>query len=112
MNKSKYRARKVEVDGIIFDSHKEARRYRELKLLEQAGKIKDLGLQPNFLLQPSYKKDGKTIRKIEYIADFTYYDLERNEMVVEDVKGFRTDVYRLKKKKFEYKFPEMKITEV
>ena len=109
---SKYRAIKTVVDGITFDSRKEGRRYRELRLLEKAGVIKDLCLQPHFLLQEAYKKNGKTVRKIEYIADFSYYDLEKDKFVVEDVKGLKTDVYRLKKKIFEFKYPDLEISEI
>lgn len=109
---SKYRAIKTVVDGITFDSRKEGRRYRELRLLEKAGVIKDLSLQPHFLLQEAYSKNGKAVRKIEYIADFSYYDLEKDKFVVEDVKGVKTDVYRLKKKIFEFKYPDLEISEI
>ncbi len=109
---NKYKAIKTVVDGVTFDSRKEGRRYRELRLLEQAGVIEDLCLQPHFLLQDSYVKNGKSVRKIEYIADFSYYDLEKKKFVVEDVKGLKTDVYRLKKKIFEFKYPDLEITEV
>lgn len=109
---SKYRAIKTVVDGVTFDSRKEGRRYRELRLLEQAGVIEDLCLQPHFLLQEAYVKNGKSVRKIEYIADFSYYDLEKNKFVVEDVKGLKTDVYKLKKKIFEYKYKDLEISEI
>ena len=109
---SKYHSKKAMVDGITFDSRKEANRYCELKLLEKAGKIKDLQLQYKFTLQPSFKKNGKTIRAITYMADFVYFDLERIKNVVEDVKGYKTDVYQIKKKMFEYKFPELTLTEI
>ena len=109
---SKYRSKKIIIDGISFDSKREGNRYLELKLLERAGKIKDLELQHQYELQPSFKKNGKTIRAITYVADFTYFDLERMRIVVEDVKGFKTDVYMLKRKLFEYKFPELTIVEV
>lgn len=109
---SKYRSKKIIIDGISFDSKREGNRYVELKLLERAGKIKDLELQHQYELQPSFKKNGKTIRAITYVADFTYFDLERMRIVVEDVKGFKTDVYMLKRKLFEYKFPELTIVEV
>lgn len=69
----------------IFDSAKEAQRYRELKLLERAKKISNLELQPRFLLQESFRKNGKTYRKIEYVADFKY--IEKGKTIVEDVKG-------------------------
>lgn len=109
---SKYRSKKIIIDGISFDSKREGNRYIELKLLEKAGKIKDLELQHQYELQPSFRKNGKTIRAITYVADFTYFDLERMRIVVEDVKGFKTDVYMLKRKLFEYKFPELTIVEV
>lgn len=109
---SKYGSKKVLINGIVFDSKKEADRYCELKFLERAGKIKDLSLQHKFELQPSFKKNGKTIRAITYIADFVYFDLERMVNVVEDVKGYKTKEYLLKKKMFEYKYPYLTIKEV
>ena len=69
---NKYRNKKVIVDDYIFDSIQESRRYKELKLLLRAGEISDLQLQPRFLLQEGFKKNGKTYRKVEYIADFMY----------------------------------------
>lgn len=104
MRFTKYRAKKTVVDGIKFDSKKEADRYQQLKLLEKAGKIKDLVLQPEYELIPKFKKNGKTYRKTVYKADFSYFDTENNKVIVEDVKGFKTDVYALKKKMFEYKY--------
>ena len=109
---SKYRSTKAMIDDIVFDSMKERKRYCELKLLEKAGKIKDLSLQHKFELQPSFKKNGTTFRKITYIADFVYFDLERMKIVVEDVKGYKTKEYLLKKKLFEFKYPELTITEI
>lgn len=99
-NYSKYRAQKTVVDGIKFDSKREAERYCELKLLEKAKEIRNLELQPRFLLQDKFvDKYGKTHRKIEYVADFMYVD-KNNKKIVEDVKGVMTDVYKLKKKLF------------
>ena len=110
---NKYYNKKLIVDGIKFDSKKEAKRYLELKLLKRAGKIRDLELQPEFVLQPSYiNNKGKSIRAITYIADFVYYDIEKEKYVIEDTKGFRTDVYKLKKKIFEYKYPNTTIEEI
>lgn len=102
----KYKAKKVIVDGITFDSKKEARRYQELKLLERAGVIKGLVLQPCFLLQEKFKYKDKTERKIKYIADFKYLDTKTGKVVVEDVKGYKTDVYKLKRKLFLKKYGE------
>ena len=87
---SKYRNIKTEVDGIVFDSKAEARRYAELRLLEKANEISDLRLQPKF----NCKIHGKKI--CTYRADFDYYD--GDQWVIEDVKGFRTQGYQLKKK--------------
>ena len=108
----KYHSKKTIIDGITFDSKKEANRYCELKLLEKAGKIKDLQLQYQFVLQPPFRKNGKSIRAIIYVADFVYFDLERMKNVVEDVKGYKTDVYLIKKKMFEYKFPDLTLIEI
>ncbi len=109
--KSKYRNKKVVVDGITFDSLKESKRYKELKELEHYGYIKDLELQPKFLIQGKYKKNGKTIRAIHYIADFRYFDVEKGKYVIEDVKGVKTDVYKLKKKLVE-KIYDIEVVEI
>jgi hypothetical protein len=110
--RGKYGNKKVEVKGILFDSKKEARVYGELRNRFMAGDIDDLQLQVPFELQPGYRnKAGKKIRDIKYIADFTYKDREGRTHVV-DAKGWRTDVYRLKKKLFEYKYPDMELEEV
>lgn len=94
---SKYAAHKTEIDGKIFDSKKEARRYQVLKELEREGKISGLKCQEVFELIPSQRIDGKVVeRAVTYRADFTYQ--EDGNLVVEDVKGFRTDVYKIKKK--------------
>ena len=104
---NKYRNKKVQVDMYVFDSIRESQRYKELKLLERAGEIRNLELQPHFLLQESFKKNGKTYRKIEYIADFKY--TENGKTIVEDVKGMQTDVFKLKHKLFEKKYPDLKL---
>ena len=75
---NKYRNKKVIVDGKEFDSKKEGNRYKELRLLERAGEISNLELQPRFLLQDSFKKNEKTYRKIEYVADFMYCQGRQN----------------------------------
>jgi hypothetical protein len=88
---TKYGATKTEVDGYVFDSKAESRRYSELILAEKAGEISNLTLQPVFPLIVNEKRVGK------YIADFQYTDRDGTR-VVEDVKGMATPVYRLKKK--------------
>lgn len=92
---TKYGNRRVEIDGIKFDSMKEARRWQELRLLEQSGLIRDLRRQ----VPIKCDVNGEHICK--YIADFMFEELaDVNEwlLVVEDAKGFKTDVYKLKKK--------------
>ncbi len=104
---NKYRNKKVIVDGEEFDSKKEGNRYKELKLLLKAGKISNLELQPRFLLQDGFKKNGRTFRKIEYIADFKY--IENGKTIVEDVKGMQTDVFKIKHKIFEKVYPNLEL---
>lgn len=112
--KNKYGNRKKQIDGYTFDSTKEANRYMELKFLLATHKIRDLELQKPFVLQESFRgRDGKWVRDIRYIADFYYFDKEKDEWVIEDVKSSATKdnaVYRLKKKMMAYK--GLYITEV
>ena len=90
---SKYGNRKLKApDGQVFDSVKEFHRWGVLRLLERAGKIRNLQRQVKFELIP--KQDGE--RACNYIADFTY--MESGKLVVEDVKGVRTEAYKIKKK--------------
>ena len=104
---NKYKNKKVQIDMYVFDSIAESRRYKELALLEKAGEIENLQLQPKFLLQESFKKNGKTYRKIEYIADFMYK--EKGKVIVEDVKGMETKEFKIKRKLFEYKYPDLEL---
>lgn len=106
----KYGNEKITIDGHPFASKAEARRYQQLSLMEKTGEIKCLRLQPEYELIPRFKKGNRTYRRTVYIADFEY--IENGKKIVEDVKGFATDVYKLKKKMFEYKYPEMTIKEV
>lgn len=101
---NKYHNKKIIYNGITFDSIKEKNRYIELKLLERAGLIKDFKLQYEFELQPAFILNKKKIRKISYIADFYYFDTKLNDYVIEDTKGMRTDVYKIKKKMFEFRY--------
>lgn len=102
---NKYHNEPVVIDGHRFPSKKEANRYKELLLLQRAGVIYDLKLQVPFELQPSFKHPitGKTIRAINYIADFTYVDTKTSQYHIEDTKGFRTKEYEMKKKMMEYR---------
>lgn len=89
---TKYRAVRTTVDGITFASKKEAARYTELKLLQKAGEITDLKLQPKIVL------NAGGVHICDYRADFFYYDRKTQTLIYEDCKGFKTPVYRLKKK--------------
>ena len=107
----------------MFDSKKEARRYRELKLLESSGMISDLKRQVKYVLIPAQRepetkgkrggiKKGKLIeRECSYTADFVYRDNETGMQVVEDTKGVRTTEYKLKRKMMLY-FYGIRIKEV
>jgi len=94
--RNKYHNKKVIWRGEKFDSIKERDRYAELLLLQRARKITGLSRQVAFQLTQNHRVDGELIRESSYIADFTYW--EDGKFVVEDCKGFRTDLYRLKKK--------------
>lgn len=96
--RSKYHAKKTTVDGITFDSRREADRYLVLKSMEEDGAIEDLRRQVRYELVPAFDVDGKHYRPVFYVADFAY--VEDGKEVVEDVKGMATDVYRLKSKLF------------
>ena len=117
----KYNNKKVIVNGIKFDSQKEAKRYQELSLLEKAGAISDLQTQVKFLLIPTQYEiversaDGRPIvtrcieRECSYYADFVYF--QNGEQVVEDTKGFKTPEYIIKRKLMLFKYG-IKINEV
>lgn len=97
ISRSKYHSKKVTVNGITFDSKREAKRYGELLLLERAGAISELKLQVRFELIPSQRINGKVVeRACTYVADFTY--CKGNEFVVEDTKGMKTTDYIIKRK--------------
>lgn len=118
---NKYHSRKAVVDGIVFDSGREACRYQQLKLLEKANKITGLALQVKFELLPAQyeetvevftkgpkkgqPKRGKCIEKaVFYVADFVF--CENGRMIVEDAKGCRTKDYIIKRKLFRLRYGE------
>jgi hypothetical protein len=105
----KYGARKTVLDGITFASVKESRRYSELKLLQRAGEISGLELQPVFMLQEGFTHGGKKHRPITYRADFRY--VEKGVVVVEDSKGFSNPLYLLKKKLLLCRYPDINFVE-
>lgn len=94
---SKYGNKKYTVNGIEFDSQKEAKRYAVLRLLERGGVISNLQLQVPYTLIEAQYEDGKCVeRACKYVADFVY--TEGGKTVVEDCKGYRTEVYKIKRK--------------
>lgn len=106
--RNKYGNIKTEVDGIKFDSKKEAEYYCQLKSLKKAGEIKDFGLQPRYELQPTFKKNGTTHRSITYVADFIIDNNDGTTDIV-DCKGVETQVFKIKKKLFEYMYPDLSL---
>jgi hypothetical protein len=104
IKRSKYNNKKTSIDGITFDSKKEADRYVSLTLRAKIGEILDLHLQTPFV----FALDGK--KMFTYKSDFMYYDTITNKTVIEDVKGMRTPLYKLKKKLIEHQH-QITITE-
>lgn len=98
--RSKYNADKTTVDGITFASKAEAKRYGELRLLERAGEIATLVLQPTYWLSV-HSGEGKFVKIGEYRADFEYWDKRTKQRVTEDTKGYRTPLYKWKKRHVE-----------
>ncbi len=108
--KNKYGNRKVEYDGMKFDSQKEACRYAELKILQESGVISGLRTQVTFELIPAQKdENGKLIEHpASYVADFVYVDALTGCYVVEDVKGYKKgaayNIFTLKRKMMLHKY--------
>lgn len=111
---SKYRAVKTTVDGHIFDSRAEARRYGELVIMERAGEICNLVLQPRYELQAKQAATAtrKAERAVVYVADFAYTDLATGRTVVEDVKGVKTQAYQVKRKLFIARYQNVEFREI
>ena len=108
--KSRYTSYKPILDGIKFDSLMEARYFIFLKAKEKKKLIQNLELQPSFLLQESFTKNGKKYRSIEYVADFRFQDTETDQWVIVDVKGKETVEFKLKQKLFEYRYPDLSLS--
>jgi len=104
MKMNKYRNKKVKVSGLTFDSKREYQRWRSLLFMEKSGLIEDLKRQVSFDLIPTLKYNGKTLRKIIYKADFTYF--ENGKLIVEDSKGFQTPEFKIKHRLFLIKYPD------
>jgi hypothetical protein len=108
---SKYGNERVEVDGVMFASKAEARRYEDLRRVEQAGEIRDLEPQPRYELQPGFVDgDGVRHRPVFYVGDFSY--VEQGRIICEDTKGMATDVYKLKIKLARYIYPHVSFREI
>ena len=95
---TKYHAKPTTIDGIRFDSKREAARYGELKLLHLAGVIHKLQVHPRYVLLEPFTCKGVKYRGISYEGDFEY--VENGQRVCEDVKGVKTQVFRIKEKLF------------
>lgn len=113
---SKYGNKKTILNGVKYDSKKEANRGWELELCERQKLILGLERQKHFELLPSFiDNQGEKHRKIEYISDFYYFDVELGCYVVEDVKSVATakdKAYIIKKKLFMYKYPDIRFKEI
>jgi hypothetical protein len=110
-NKSKYHAKRIDKYGRTWDSKKELKEYEQLLILQQAGEVKTIELQPQFELQPGFTHAGKRERAITYKADFkvTYSD-GRIEII--ECKGFKTRDYVLRRKLLLYKYPDVNFVEI
>lgn len=107
----KYGNKITEVNGIAFDSKKEAAYYEDLLWRQRTGAVKSIELQPEFVLQPAYEVAGKKIRPIIYKADFKVTEADGHIYYV-DTKGMRTQVYLIKKKMLLYRYPDIDFREV
>ncbi|EAD5380305.1 DUF1064 domain-containing protein [Listeria monocytogenes] len=101
--RSKYNAKKVVIDDIKFDSKAEAAYYQQLKLLKMSGEVVSFDLQPEFILQDSFVKNGKKYHAIKYRADFLVRYKDGHEELI-DVKGMLTKEFRIKQKLFELRY--------
>lgn len=102
---SKYKNKKTFVEGILFDSKKEAQKYVDLK---KDPRVRSIKLQPSYLLQEAFEKNRKKYRAIYYKADFEI-EYWNGSSAALDTKGFKTEVFKLKEKLFHYKYPHLKL---
>lgn len=96
--RNKHNAKRVFLDGRWFASGDEATRYQELRILEQAGEIANLELQPRYILQPAFTYRGERVQAITYKPDFRYLRVSDGMIVIEDVKGHATRDYQMRRK--------------
>lgn len=109
MARSKYGSKKIVVDGITFDSKDESAYYQFLLRQKAQGKIVNFELQPKYELLKSFKKYGKTHRAITYAPDFLVYHLDGSQELI-DVKGMSTQQGDMRRKLFDAKYPDLKLT--
>jgi len=105
---TKYNNKKIEVDGILFDSKHEAEYYIYLKKKKKKGEIAGFELQPKFELIPKFEKEGIKNRAITYTPDFKVI-YPNNDIEIIDVKGYSTQQGNLRKKLFDYAYPHLKL---
>ena len=110
--RAKYNAKPVDQDGYHFDSQAEARRFRELALMQEAGEIWNLEIHVRYPILDAFIRDGKVERGAYFEADFVYFDRESKCTIVEEIKGFKTQLYILKRKMFLSKYPHLKFIEI
>lgn len=106
---SKYKSQKIVIDGIAFDSKDEGKFYEYLKSLKAKDKILNFELQPKYILQPTFEKDGQTYRAITYSPDFLIYHIDGSEELI-DIKGMSTQQGEMRRKMFNYKYPNLRLT--
>jgi Protein of unknown function (DUF1064). len=106
---SKYKAEKITVDGITFDSKDEALYYQYLLRQKAQGKIVNFEIQPKYTLIAAFKKMGKSYAKMTYTPDFLIYHLDGTQELI-DVKGFSTQQGEMRKKLFDFFYPDIKLT--
>lgn len=100
--KKRQRSKKTSINGIAFDSITEAEYYRELLAYQESGLIKDIEAHPCFDLISPFSVRGKRVQGMQYTPDFMYYDIEKNQTVVAEVKGYARPDYLMRRKLFLY----------
>ena len=107
-SRNKYGNKKTTAGGVTFDSKAEAMYYLGLLADKKKGFVKSIELQPKFELLPKFEKDGVKYSALKYVADFRVLLTDGREQIV-DVKGVETEVFKIKRKIFEYKYPDLSL---
>lgn len=112
--RNKFGAEKTVINGITFASRIEAERYEQLRLLERAGEIDQLILQPEFQILRGWihPETGEKIKSRFYVGDFQYIDKQAEKIIVEDVKGMETAEFRLKWSLVKSQYPHIEFRKV